>query len=152
MTDNAETTGIPDQEKLITRSFKVSARYSIYNNLTFGTQIDYKIANPSGSRGMLLFQEISYYFRKVPVTVWARFCPFYTDDWDSRIYVYENDLLYSFSIPALYGKGSRSYIMAKWKISDFAELRIKYGITSSVTTGRSLENTEEIKMQFRVWF
>jgi hypothetical protein len=88
----------------------------------------------------------------VPVTVWARFCPFYTDDWDSRIYVYENDLLYSFSIPALYGKGSRSYIMTKWKISDFAELRIKYGITSSVTTGRSLENTEEIKMQFRIWF
>jgi hypothetical protein len=152
MTDNAETTGIPDQDKLITRSFKVSVRYSIYNNLTFGTQIDYKIANPSGSRGMLLFQEISYNFGKVPVTVWARFCPFYTDDWDSRIYVYENDLLYSFSIPALYGKGSRSYIMAKWKISDFAELRIKYGITSSVTTGRSLENTEEIKMQFRVWF
>jgi hypothetical protein len=152
MTDNAETTGIPDQEKLITRSFKVSARYSIHNNLTFGTQIDYKIANPSGSRGMLLFQEISYNFRKVPITVWARFCPFYTDDWDSRIYVYENDLLYSFSIPALYGKGSRSYIMAKWKISNFAELRIKYGITSSVTTGRSLENTEEIKMQFRIWF
>src|ERR1035437_3393935 len=101
MTDNAETTGIPDQDKLITRSFKVSVRYSIYNNLTFGTQIDYKIANPSGSRGMLLFQEISYNFGKVPVTVWARFCPFYTDDWDSRIYVYENDLLYSFSIPAL---------------------------------------------------
>ena len=152
MTDNAESTGIPDQEKLITRSFKVSARYSIHNNLTLGTQIDYKIANPSGSRGMLLFQEISYNFRKVPVTVWIRFCPFYTDDWDSRIYVYENDLLYSFSIPALYGKGSRNYIMAKWKISDFAELRIKYGITSSVTTGRSLENTEEIKMQFRIWF
>jgi hypothetical protein len=152
MADNADTEGIPDQEKLITRSFKVSSRYSLHNNLTLGTQVDYKIANPSGSRGMILFQEISYNFRKVPVTVWARYCLFYTDDWDSRIYTYENDLLYSYSIPALYGKGSRSYIMAKWKISDFAELRIKYGITSSVTTGRSLENTEEIKMQFRIWF
>jgi hypothetical protein len=152
MADNAETGGIPDQEKLITRSFKVSSRYSLHNNLTLETQIDYKIANPSGSRGMILFQEISYNFRKVPVTIWARYCLFYTDDWDSRIYTYENDLLYSFSIPALYGKGSRSYIMAKWKIRDFAELRIKYGITSSVTTGRSLENAEEIKMQFRIWF
>jgi hypothetical protein len=152
MADNAETGGIPDQEKLITRSFKVSSRYSLHNNLTLETQIDYKIANPSGSRGMILFQEISYNFRKVPVTIWARYCLFYTDDWDSRIYTYENDLLYSFSIPALYGKGSRSYIMAKWKIRDFAELRIKYGITSSDTTGRSLENAEEIKMQFRIWF
>jgi hypothetical protein len=152
MADNADTGGIPDQEKLITRSFKVSSRYSIHNNLTLGTQIDYKIANLSGSKGMILFQEISYNFRKVPVTVWARYCLFYTNDWDSRIYTFENDLLYSFSIPSLYGKGSRSYIMAKWKIRDFAELRIKYGITSSVTTGRSLENTEEIKMQFRIWF
>jgi hypothetical protein len=42
--------------------------------------------------------------------------------------------------------------MVKWKIGDYAELRIKYGITSSVTTGKSLENTEEIKMQFRIWF
>jgi len=30
----------------------------------------------------------------------ARYCIYNTDDWDSRIYLYENDLLYSFSIPA----------------------------------------------------
>jgi len=68
-----------------------------------------------------------------------------------EFYVYENDRLYSFSIP-LYMERSRSYIMAKWKISNFAELRIKYGITSSVNNRKVLENTEEIKMQFRIWF
>jgi hypothetical protein len=150
--DNAENQGIPDQEKLITRSFKASAHYSVQNNLTLGTRVDFKIVNPSGSTGMILFQEISYSFRKIPVTLWARYCLFNTDDWDSRIYTYENDLLYSYSIPALYGEGSRSYIMAKWKIRDFAELRIKYGITTKVTNGKSGENADEIKMQFRVWF
>jgi hypothetical protein len=114
--------------------------------------MDFKTVAPSGSRGMILCQDISYIFRKIPVTIWVRFCIFKTDNWDSRIYTYENDLLYSYSIPALYGEGSRSYIMVKWKIGDYAELRIKYGITSSVTTGKSLENTEEIKMQFRIWF
>jgi len=152
MVDNAATKGIPDQEKVITRTLKSSARYSIQNNLTLGTRIDYKIAYPSGSRGMILFQEINYSFRRVPVTIWARYCIFNTDDWLSRIYTYENDLLYSFSIPALAGEGSRSYVMAKWKISDFAELRIKYGMTSLVTNGKSGENTDEIKMQLRVWF
>jgi hypothetical protein len=42
--------------------------------------------------------------------------------------------------------------MAKWDIGKFAELRIKYGITSSVPAGKSFENTEEIKIQFRIWF
>ncbi|MGD0754275.1 MAG: helix-hairpin-helix domain-containing protein [Bacteroidales bacterium] len=152
MADNGETQGIPDQEKIITKSLKASMRYSVHDNLTLGTRIDFKIAYPSGSRGMILFQEISYRFSKIPVTVWARYCLFYTDDWDSRIYTYENDLLYSYSVPALYGAGSRSYFMAKWKMGKLAELRIKYGITSSVTTGKSLTNTEEIKMQFRIWF
>ena len=152
MSDSTETKGIPDQKKVITSSFKASARYSVHDNLTLGTRIDFSFVNTSGSRGMILFQEISYSFSKVPVTLWARYCLFNTNDWDSRIYTYENDLLYSYSIPVLYGQGSRSYIMAKWKIGNFAELRIKYGITSSVTTGKSGESTDEIKMQFRVWF
>jgi hypothetical protein len=152
MADSAQTPGIPDQKTLITRSFRAYARYSVHSNLMLGLRMDFKTVAPSGSRGMILCQDISYIFRKIPVTIWVRFCIFKTDNWDSRIYTYENDLLYSYSIPALYGEGSRSYIMVKWKIGDYAELRIKYGITSSVTTGKSLENTEEIKMQFRIWF
>ena len=152
MVDNAETQRIPEQDQIITKSLKASVRYSIYDNLTFITRIDYKIVDPSGSRGMILFQEINYSFRQVPVTLWFRYCLFDTDDWNSRIYTYENDLLYSYSIPALAGEGSRSYIMAKWKISNYAEMRIKYGMTSLVMNGKSRENTDEIKAQFRVWF
>ena len=33
-----------------------------------------------------------------------------TDGYDSRIYAYENDVLYSYSIPAFSGKGYRYYI------------------------------------------
>lgn len=152
MVDNGETQGIPIQDMVISRSIKASARYSIHENLILGTRIDYKVANPGRSSGFSLFQEINYSFRYLPITIWARYCIFNTDDWYSRIYTYENDLLYSYSVPALYGEGSRSYIMVKWKIADYAELRIKYGITSSVTPGKSLANMEEIKMQFRVRF
>jgi hypothetical protein len=152
MVDNGETQGIPIQDKVITRSIKASSRYSIHENLTLGTRIDYKVTNPGRSRGFSLLQEITYSFRHLPVTIWARYCIFNTADWYSRIYTYENDLLYSYNVPALYGEGSRSYIMVKWKIADYAELRVKYGIISSFTPGKSLANTEEIKMQFRIWF
>jgi hypothetical protein len=152
MTDESEGRGVPDQNRVITRSIKTSARYSMNGNLTLGTQIDYKKVNPSGNNGFLLFQEIEYSLRHLPVTLWVRYCLFYTDDWSSRFYTYENDLLYSYSIPALSGKGSRTYFMAKWKIGKFAEMRIKYGITSLITTEKPVLNTDEIKMQFRILF
>ena len=129
MVDNGETHGIPIQDEVIARSLKLSSRYSVHEKLTLGTRIDYKVANPGRSRGFSLFQEINYSFRHLPVTIWARYCIFNTNDWYSRIYTYENDLLYSYSVPALYGEGSRSYIMVKWKIADYAELRIKYPVS-----------------------
>ena len=152
MADSAEGQGIPAQKMLITSSLRASARYSVYSNLTLGTRADFKKADPTGSKGMMLFQELNYRLPKIPVTIWARFCIFNTTDWNSRIYTYENDLLYSYSIPALSGEGSRSYIMVKWSVSNWAELRIKYGITSLTSNDKSSPDTDEIKMQFKVTF
>jgi len=152
MVDEPGTTGIPEQKLITGRTLKGSVRYSLYDNLTLITRIDYKIVDPSGNRGMLFLEDINYRFRQVPVTIWFRYCIFNTDDWDSRLYTYENDLLYSFSIPALSGEGSRSYIMAKWEISDIVELRVKYGLTTFIESGMSTKNNKELKIQFKIQF
>jgi len=152
ITDNNETGGIPQQQHNISRSFRGSVRYSLYDYLTTGTRIDYKITDPADSRGMLLSQDIICRFKRIPVSLWLRYCMFKTDSWDSRIYAYENDLLYSFSIPALSGEGSRSYIMVKWDISDSAEIRFKYGITSLIDKELINENKEELKFQIKILF
>ncbi len=152
ISDDKECNGIPQQKKIIARSIKGSTRYSISDNLIIGTRIDYKVSNPSGSRGMLLSQDVIFRFNSIPVSFWLRYSMFKTDDWDSRIYVYENDLLYSFSIPALSGEGSRSYIMVKWDIGDAAEIRLKYGITSISKSDINTENNEELKFQLKIMF
>jgi hypothetical protein len=152
MVNNSDSTAIPEQKELISKSVKGSVRYSISDNLTIGIRADFKAAYPSGSKGILLLQDVIYKFRKYPVSVWFRYCLFKTDDWDSRIYTYENDLLYSFSIPALSGEGSRSYLMVKWDLGKFAELRLKYGVTSQITNQNTEETANEYKMQFRIWF
>lgn len=152
MFNKQESMGIPGQVELESRTVKVSAKYTFNDNLILATRLDYKVVDPSGSKGILLLQDMVYRFRQLPVTLWFRYCIFQTDDWDSRLYTYENDLLYSFSIPALSGEGSRSYIMVKWEVSDIAELRVKYGLTSLIESGTSTKNNKELKIQFKIQF
>lgn len=152
MQDDNANRGIKSQSEIVTRSTRFSFRYLITENLTLVTKIDYKWVQPSGSNGVAMLQDLNYRFRKIPLSVWYRYCLFSTDDWDSRLYLYENDLLYSFSIPALSGKGSRSYIMAKWDLNDFAEFRVKYGITTLNESLNTIKNTDEIKFQLKILF
>jgi hypothetical protein len=42
---------------------------------------------------------------------------FETDGYNSRIYAFENDVLYSFSIPVFYDKGYRAYINVNYDVS-----------------------------------
>jgi hypothetical protein len=42
--------------------------------------------------------------------------------------------------------------MTSWKIADFAELRVKYGATSLITSENSTEKRDEIKLQFKIMF
>lgn len=152
MNDAVNNRMIPEQNELVTRSIRSSVRYSVNNNLTLGTRIDYKIVDPAGEIGILLLNDIIYSVRPLPLTLWIRHCIYKTDSWDSRIYTYENDLLYSFNIPALSGEGSRSYVMLRWKICDSAEIRVKY-IASSLHDSRYVINTtDEIRFQMKVFF
>lgn len=151
MANNTEVNKIPVLKQTISRSVKFVIRYSVYDNLTLGTRIDYRLVDPMGSKGTLLLEDISYRIRKIPLSFWVRYCIFRTDDYDSRIYTWENDLLYSFSIPAFYGKGCRLYFMAGWKFTEKAELRFKYGIVSDSDTKGIFENRDEFRLQVKLF-
>ena len=144
--------GIARMETTSARTFKGQVRYTPWEYLTLTTRADFKVVDTSGSRGMLLLQDMIYRFSRIPVTLWFRYSVFKTDDWDSRLYTYENDLLYSFSVPAMSDEGSRSYFMVKWDIGEIAELRFKYGLTSIVSAGNTNSDKDEVKLQFRIWF
>ncbi len=147
-----ETNGIRKQKGFKSQSIKGIFRYFPVENLTLTTRIDYKTAQPDGGRGMLLLQDFCYRFTKIPLSVWFRHSIFKTDSWDSRLYAYENDLLSSFSIPALSGEGSRSYIMLAWKTNKFIDFRIKYGITEMSPESERGKNSIELKMQVKMMF
>lgn len=152
MVDDPGSDGIKKQINTLSRSIIGLFRYSPYNFITLSTRVACRITEPSESRGMMLMQDICCKFRKIPFSLWMRYCLFNTDDWESRLYVYENDLLYTLSIPAFSGKGSRSYIMADLRFSRYGELRIKYAVSEIDRFNPSEVFSNELKMQLRLWF
>jgi hypothetical protein len=144
--DLKEGQGIASISENTGKTVKGVARVMLNERLTATGRLDIKLAGPSGSKGMLLLQDLNYRFRKIPLNIWIRYCIFRTDDWNSRLYTYENDLLYTFSIPALSGNGTRSYIMLKWDIKDFAEIRFKYGMTEKQDSDSGPEADHEFKI------
>jgi hypothetical protein len=152
VTDGNGVTGFPLQKETKSRAIKFFIKYSPSDQFYFGTRFDYKVISPSGEKGMQMLQDVNYDFRKIPLKLWLRHSVFNTEGRGSSIYTWENDLLYSFSIPALSGKGSRSYIVMVLKISDMGEFRLKYGITATNAGSDDIKYAEEIKMQLRLRF
>lgn len=73
-------------------------------------------ATAAADCGYAISQDVEYAFRQVPLTIQARAMGFRLRSWDNRLYSYENDVLYSFAIPAIYGVGGRAYLNLRWQI------------------------------------
>ncbi len=67
-------------------------------------------------QGWLIYQDVLYRPAGFPLQATLRYALFDTEGWNSRIYAYENDVLYSFTVPAYYDKGERFYLMIKWSV------------------------------------
>lgn len=110
------------------------------------------------STGFLIFQDIGLKLPKLNSSWWFRFAWFNTDDYDSRIYAYENDLLYQFSVPALYGNGYRIYGNGKVKICENLELWMKasrswfHGIDHIGSGYSELEGNHRTEVKFQLRF
>jgi len=102
------------------RSFIYQIDYSISPSIVLKNRVEYvtfqNITQNEIFHGYLIYQDVCYTPENRPISLRFRFALFDTDDYDSRIYAYENDVLYAFSIPAFYSKGSRYYVLLKYRI------------------------------------
>lgn len=76
--------------------------------------------------GQLLYQDISYRFRR-KIKLTTRVAMFDCPSFNTAIYTYENDVLYSFSVPAYHGTGMRYYLLLRYKPASRLNFWIKYG-------------------------
>ena len=99
--------------------------------LKLKTEADYAV-NVAGSanarNGLLLFQDVAVKVEKWDFAVKARVAFFQTDSYDERLYAYESDLIYTFTVNSYYGKGVRYYLMASYGY-DFFDIQLRFSQT-----------------------
>jgi hypothetical protein len=65
--------------------------------------------------GLLAYQDVIYDNSQSPIKLAGRFMYFNVSDFDARIWAYESDLRYEFSIPFFSGTGLRYYLRASYR-------------------------------------
>lgn len=93
-------------------------------------------------QGFLVAQDLAYSSKKL--TLSGRFALFDANDYDSRIYIYEPDLLYVYNVPSFYNQGIRYYILCKYVLSKHITIWGKYAQTKYFNIETIGTGTEEI--------
>ncbi|GAA4507896.1 helix-hairpin-helix domain-containing protein [Hymenobacter ginsengisoli] len=110
-------------------------------------------------RGYILSQDASVQLAR-RVSLAGLYAVFDTDDYDTRQYVFEQDVLYAVSVHALYGQGTRAYLILQASFNKHFTLWLRYADTRyrhQTTVGSGLEETKgaahsEVTAQVRYRF
>ena len=72
------------------------------------------------NKGILMYQDVVLNFRKPQLSLYLRIAYFDTDSYDERLYAYENDVYYAFTVGSYYYQGMRAYLMLRYKIQNLS--------------------------------
>ena len=117
-------------EDVIQRNYRLNISKKIDKVITLKSRLEIvhiKRQSREDEVGLLMTQDISWRPKSFPVDLTLRYALFDTDSYDTRIYSYENNALYVFSVPSYYYKGSRAYILARYSFLRSVDLWIRYG-------------------------
>ena len=100
-------------------NYRFNVSYSVTPSIKLRSRvelIDYYEQESAAQHGYMIYQDVMYKALGKPLSITFRYALFDTDGYDSRIYAYENEVLYSYSLPALSEKGSRTYLLLNYNI------------------------------------
>jgi hypothetical protein len=129
-------------------SIRFVLNYSLSENLKLRNTLEAnysKKADDNPTYGYLLAQDLCYTFPSSAVTLDFRYELFDALNYENRMYCYEKDVLYAFSIPLLYGKGNRYYLNLKYKLNQ--KLTLYFKISQTTYNNKTVigSDEEEIK-------
>lgn len=143
--------------------YRAEINWQLNKNWQFQNRLEisqYKKGIAKREFGFLIYQDVDYspMFAKLSGNV--RFAYFSTPSYNSRIYAYEDDVLYSFAFGMYNGKGLRTYLNMRYNIFKKLNVWCRYGLfiyRDVETVGTYLDEIKgnkksEVKIQIRYQF
>lgn len=145
------------------KSWRTQVMYKISPALALRNRIEllwYGSTEENKENGFLTFFDFIYKPMLKPISGVLRLQYFETDSYNSRIYAYENDVLYSYSIPSFSDKGFRYYLTLNYDLTKKVSFWLRWAQTvyqNRNTVGSGLDEIQgkrrtEAKMQVRWMF
>jgi hypothetical protein len=150
-------------ENVMQRNYRLNLSYAVSEFFTIKSRIEYvTIQRPSSSikTGLIITQDVLFKPKNLPFDLSLRYALFDTDNYDTRIYTYENNALFVFAVPSYYYQGSRAYVLIRYSFLKWFDLWIRYGNflynnRSMISSGAEQINgnrKSDITVQLRVKF
>lgn len=111
------------------QGWRTQLSFSASKSFTFRSRVElvwYDKKDRAAEEGILLYTDFIYKptFSKLSGNLRLQY--FETDGYNSRLYAYESDVLYSFSIPVFSGKGYRYYVNLNYDVNKKLSFWLKY--------------------------
>jgi len=145
---------LPKQNWRTQISYKLNTSFTIRNRVEL---LWFDNNGVNKANGFLTFFDFMYKPMLKPLSAVLRLQYFETDDYNSRIYAYENDILYGYSIPGFFDKGFRYYLNLNYDLAKNVSVWLRLAQTvyrNQVTVGSGLDEIQgnrrtEVKVQIR---
>ncbi len=111
--DAADGTFLSTILPFLRKSFRLNLNYKINKSFIFRSRVEMlrqQSVKNNSEEGFLLSADLHYKPLMKPVSANCRLLFFETSSYNTRLYAYESDVLYNYSIPVIYGKGVRYYL------------------------------------------
>ena len=121
--------------------------YSLNEQTVFKTMAEYirtSYYKREYSNGLMIGGSAKVGFTGFPFRASVSGAWFRTDDYNSRIYMYEPGLLYAFSMNSFYGKGTRLAVNLRYDCNNWLMIQGKWGWTHYADRNRISSGPEEI--------
>lgn len=144
-------------------NYRAEVKWALNKTFSFQNRLEvvqFKKGDNKAEFGYLAYQDVSYSPLSSRISGNIRLAYFNTASYNSRVYAYEDDVLYNFTFGLYNGKGLRGYANLKYNVAKRLDLWARYAMynyNNVETVGSDLDEIEgsmksEVRLQLRYQF